>query len=155
MTNNPFWTWSVKAYALPGVRQACLSMQDRHGLNVNIILWICWLSQQGRNPLPVLDEAIKDIARWNSDMTQPIRNIRQAADRNTQPSLYQKLLDAELEAEKVEQSRLYDHSAGADTADLAPPATAQASLDAYAYKIDQVIDFKHFLKIVFTPLKKV
>ena len=36
------WDWTLRAYAQPGVPEACLDLQDRHGQNTSLLLWAVW-----------------------------------------------------------------------------------------------------------------
>jgi len=42
-----FWRFSLDAYGRPGVAAACLDLQDRHGCDVNLILYALWLGRAG------------------------------------------------------------------------------------------------------------
>ena len=55
-----FWDFSLEAYARPGVAPACLDLQERHGADVNLLLFACWLSASGRG---ALDAALLAAAR--------------------------------------------------------------------------------------------
>ncbi|MGI9492931.1 MAG: TIGR02444 family protein, partial [Geminicoccaceae bacterium] len=44
---SPFWDYSLSLYGRPGVEQACLELQRRHGLNVNLLLFAFWLADRG------------------------------------------------------------------------------------------------------------
>lgn len=72
-----FWDWAAKAYAAPGVSEACLQLQDGTGQNVPLLLWAAWTAVTGR----ILDEdAIEgacDCARaWDAAAVSPLRAIR-------------------------------------------------------------------------------
>src|SRR5579875_349811 len=43
-----FWRFSLDFYRLPGVEQALLTLQDRAGHDVNLILYALWLGWSGR-----------------------------------------------------------------------------------------------------------
>ena len=38
-----FWRFALGFYARPGVAPACLELQDRHGKDVLIALYCCWV----------------------------------------------------------------------------------------------------------------
>ena len=44
---NPLWEFSLEFYAQPGVASACLALQDRCGVDVNVLLLMCWCGLQG------------------------------------------------------------------------------------------------------------
>ena len=45
---SELWEWAVRAYARPGVAEACLELQDAHGQNVPLLWWAVWTSRRGR-----------------------------------------------------------------------------------------------------------
>jgi uncharacterized protein (TIGR02444 family) len=125
--DNPFWNFSLTVYDRPGVAEACLRLQDRHGLDVNLLLVCCWAGAQGRG----LDSA--GIARlaaavtdWHHAVVQPLRGVRRwlktqaAAPAGLAGALRTAIKGKELEAERIEQQLLYDALGGpaADTASL-------------------------------------
>ena len=58
---SALWDYAVDLYARPGVREACLALQDRAGADVNLLLLACWLGATGRR----LDPAA--LARLRTD----------------------------------------------------------------------------------------
>jgi uncharacterized protein (TIGR02444 family) len=73
----PFWDYSLKLYGSPGVEAACLDLQRRHGLDVNLVLWACWLASLGIE----LDEATfergsKAVSSWQAEVVRPLRALR-------------------------------------------------------------------------------
>lgn len=109
MSDNPFWDYSLKLYRRSGVAPLCIDLQDRCGANVNLLLFACWVGNLGRQ----LDEdqlraAAAEISDWNNRVTQPLRTRRRAIDRAARGAAQEKqrLLAAELDAEREEQIRL-------------------------------------------------
>ena len=151
--SQAFWNWSLAAYDRTEVRDAALTLQDRHGLNVNICLWCCWLAQEGRDASSVLPDAIARLEPWSAEITQSIRNVRRRLKESRRGErLYKAVLACELDAEHVEQDILFD------LADRAPaasptPATAAHALDAYARQSGAEVDFRDFVKAVFLSAK--
>ena len=45
-----FWEWALAAWARPGVADACLELQDAHGQNPPLLLWVVWAVRSGRSP---------------------------------------------------------------------------------------------------------
>jgi len=43
-SGNPFWDFSLAVYRRPGVAAACLRLQDEAGVDVNLLLYFCWLA---------------------------------------------------------------------------------------------------------------
>ncbi len=75
--DNPFWDYSVALYRRPGVETACLGLQRRHGLDVNLVLLGCWLASRGivldRATLEGVEQAVSD---WRADVIMPLRALR-------------------------------------------------------------------------------
>ena len=42
------WDFSLALYARPGAAEACLALQERHGTDVNLLLFCCWAGSRGR-----------------------------------------------------------------------------------------------------------
>lgn len=104
-----FWRFSLDLYARPGVAVACLELQDRHGLDVNLVLFAAWVGVSGRGRLSVADLAAAEaaIAPWRRDVIVPLRDLRRRLKGEPDTaSLYQSAKAAELDAEHVAQDRL-------------------------------------------------
>lgn len=67
------WDWTLEAYARPGVPEACLALQDEHGLNTSFLLWAVWA--EGPDAA-VLAQAASAGKVWDSRVLQPIREVR-------------------------------------------------------------------------------
>ena len=107
--DNLFWQYSLCLYQAQGVEQYCLEWQNRHGANVNLVLFCCWAGCQG---LALSQNQLREfevlIAGWDQQVVQPLRNVRQALkQQQTDDALRQQVFDAELTAEKVVQDKLY------------------------------------------------
>ncbi len=111
--NHPFWDFSLAVYGREGVAQACVALQDRRGLDVNLLLFCCWAGSRGRRLDPVdlkgLDAAVRP---WREAVVRPLRGIRrwlktQAPAPGTPAHRLRVRVKAdELQAEAVEQARL-------------------------------------------------
>ncbi len=138
---NPFWAFSLAVYGRPGVAEACLALQDRRGLDVNLLLFCCWAGSGGRRlgarDMDRLEAAVGD---WQRTVVAPLRAVRR---RLKQPGegaggetagLRQAVKDCEFEAERIEQAMLHAALDGlpdglGERAD--PAACAAANLTAY------------------------
>lgn len=116
-----FWNFSLRLYARPGVAAACLELQDRHGKDVIIALYCCWLGASGRGRLDAAGLAAAEaMARpWRSAVVEPLRRTRHALKgvAGAEP-LYTRMKQIELDAERIAFQRL---------APLAPEPDAQAA----------------------------
>ncbi|MEX2034267.1 MAG: DUF2390 domain-containing protein, partial [Xanthobacteraceae bacterium] len=45
---SPFWRFSVKFYGVPGVAPACIELQDRAKVDVNVLFFLLWNATQKR-----------------------------------------------------------------------------------------------------------
>lgn len=108
---NPpaFWDWALKAYAAPGVQEACLQLQDHAGQNVPLLLWAAWTAASGR---PIDEDAIEgacDCARaWDEAAVTPLRALRRTLkgvnpdiDNAAREALRDQVKAVELAAEKA------------------------------------------------------
>ena len=139
---DSLWDFSLAVYRSEAVQNSCLALQDRHGLDVNILLFCCWLA--ARNC--AIDDTgmaavLADTSEWHSSVVVPLRAIRrgmkggvgQAPAKPTE-ILRARIKTLELEAEQMEQRQLEAAVARYSTniADTdAPVDTAMANLQTY------------------------
>lgn len=107
------WDFSLAHYRNPEVERVCLTLQERWGANVNILLWLHWLEM---NNIPVgeqqLTAAQNRIDAWEQNIVRPLRDLRAhlKAQFKSQDEAVgqtrQSLKNAELAAEQVEQEWL-------------------------------------------------
>ena len=75
---NPFWDYSLALYRDPAVEAACLELQRRHGLDVNLVLLCCWqASIGGALDAASLERAQEAVASWQAEVVRPLRALRQ------------------------------------------------------------------------------
>lgn len=104
---SPLWLFSLQHYVKPGVKQACLALQDTTGLDANVALACLWHERRGGTPLsekdmgPLLETLAPAQARVGA-----IRPIRRDAE--DEKALYETLKRAELLAENLLQLALYE-----------------------------------------------
>ena len=108
------WDFSLAIYESNAVHNACLGLQDRHGLDVNILLLCCWLASRGeRIDRREIDVVLARTTRWHSTVIVPLRGIRRHMKAGVSPIpikdsevLRARLKTLELEAERIEQQQL-------------------------------------------------
>jgi len=112
---SDFWRFSLSLYRMDGVPAACLALQDKHGLDVNLMLFALWLATQGR-ALEAGDMQAADAAvgGWRRESVVPLRGVRRflrtppdAIDAAGAQALRDRVKAAELEAERLQQEALY------------------------------------------------
>ena len=132
-TARELWTFSLAVYDQPGVATACLGLQDRHGLDVNLLLYCCWAGVRGATLSAAQIRALqRAAAAWSAEVVQPLRAVRRRlkTERDDEAQdLRAKVLQLEIEAERLEQARLL--AALPLAAGEPEPRKAGANLRAY------------------------
>ncbi|HVY33392.1 MAG TPA: TIGR02444 family protein [Caulobacteraceae bacterium] len=71
------WNWALEAYARPGVAEACLELQDRHGQSVPYLLWAAWAARRGVSlPAEALAAGAWLARAWDEAAVAPLRQVR-------------------------------------------------------------------------------
>lgn len=124
-----FWLFSLEFYARPSVSECLIDLQDRFGVDANIVLFCCWCGVSGRLPVDeaLLREAMAQTGVWQNDVVQRLRSVRREmkagidgvplSDSNP---VREEIKRLEIECERIEQIRL---------AGLAPDATEVADFE--------------------------
>jgi len=76
--DHPFWDFSLEVYHREGVGAACLHLQARHGIDVNVMLFCLWLGHSGRGVMT--DEELGALRaatdQWHDVVVRGLRKIR-------------------------------------------------------------------------------
>ncbi|MBK7059749.1 MAG: TIGR02444 family protein [Rubrivivax sp.] len=115
---NPLWRYSLRVYRLPGVESACLALQDGCGTDTNVLLYCCWLGEGGRSvDKRSLRATMAALKRWQTEVIQPVRQVRRALKSapldlpdDTLLDLRRRLAAIELDLEYLEQCRLLEQA---------------------------------------------
>ncbi len=113
--DHPFWDFSLRVHERAGVFDACLALQRRYGLDVNLLFFCCWAGVCQGRPLgrEGVGRAVEAVAGWQEEVVRPVWGARWRlkggfgafpTDR-TEP-LRKALIAAELDAEHMEQLQL-------------------------------------------------
>ncbi|MDP3749965.1 MAG: TIGR02444 family protein [Phenylobacterium sp.] len=99
------WDWTLEVYCLPGVPEATLDLQDRHGQNTSFLLWAIWAEGPSAEALAGGAAAAK---AWDATVLKPIREVRRTlkaafppVDDGAREALREEVKAAELRAERV------------------------------------------------------
>ena len=137
---NPFWDFSLAVWGREAVEPACLALQARHGIDVNILLFCGWAGRRGR----ALDETdlgrlIEAARPWREAAVLPLRALRiwlktqtvtpVGAPAESAEALRQRIKVSELEAEAIQQALLV--AAIAVPEGKGAPALTAANLSNY------------------------
>ncbi|GAB2926848.1 TIGR02444 family protein [Rheinheimera gaetbuli] len=137
ITAEQLWQFSLALY--PGVKSLCLQWQNELGVNVNLLLLLCYLEQQQRSlDAAELQQLTAKLNDFSTQFTKPLRALRHNTtsaplSQIQQQTLKQALLQAELTLEQLEQQLLLQHC---------PPQVAQAAplLELYLGQLTTDID---------------
>jgi uncharacterized protein (TIGR02444 family) len=134
---SAFFDYSLAVYGRAGVAEQCLALQDREGLDVNLLLFCLWAASRGRTvDGREMDRLIDAAAPWQRDVVATFRALRRwlkdrpVAAAGEAATLRENAKRRELEAEEIEQRRLeacLEMPAGAEP----DPAIAAANLSVY------------------------
>ena len=136
------WNFAVQLYGRAGVRDACLDLQDRCGLDVDLLLFAVWSAFAGPGQLDAgaFRECIAVTAAWRDRLLQPLRALRRTSSGDFDPipeassqAVARQLQAVELAAERVELELLEGWATARDSCGPAtePEAAAASNLVAY------------------------
>ena len=141
--DHPFWDFSLEVYGADGVAPACLALQEAHQLDVNIVLYCCWIGASGRGAISS-DEAeamMAAVAEWHGGVVRGVRAVRQLLKDGLAPAplelsepLRRRIAKIEVELEHVEQLMLaaaVDRAADPSVPAERRAADAKANIDRY------------------------
>jgi uncharacterized protein (TIGR02444 family) len=137
---TPFWRFSLKFYRQPSVSEACIALQDDHGVDVNLLLFLLWLASDDRQlsaeEVKMLDD---NVRAWRELTIIPIRDVRRKlkgaptlVEPGIQEAFRNRVKAVELEAERLQQEALYAFAKSGPLGNEAlPPVAALANILAY------------------------
>lgn len=115
-SGESFWAFSLAVYGRAGVAEACLRLQDRHGVDVNLLLFACWVgaSGAGRPGDDVWRKLISETHAWRAGIVEPLRGVRRRLKAASWPGIgpdaaaafREEVKRLELEAERAQQSAI-------------------------------------------------
>lgn len=135
------WQMTLRCYEADGVKQACLDLQDRHGVGVSALFGLLSLTVLGYR-LPeaaALNRVLARAERWQADVIEPLRLARRntivdegvAEEKKAIADWRQRLLRQEIEAEALQQRLLINDflldaaaTRGAEPSDISVTAAA-------------------------------
>jgi uncharacterized protein (TIGR02444 family) len=119
---NPLWAFMTWSYKEPGVEKACLALQNRLHVDVNVVLFCLWLSHRGVGSSHLaryLAAALKLSREWQRTLVEPLRTCRNnlkdlvenstmvGAERAAAAALRDKVKQCELDMEQLQTLALY------------------------------------------------
>lgn len=115
------WRFAVELYSQPGVSRACLYLQDRLAVDVNILLLVLFARRRHGLCLTRADiEQADDLIRpWRQEVVIRLREVRTRLKQGPVPapspeteSLRSEVKKAELQSERIQQAVLAQWLAG-------------------------------------------
>jgi uncharacterized protein (TIGR02444 family) len=109
------WAFALKLYAEPGVREACLRLQDHEDVDVMLLLVAVFAAARKHMRLSPEDvTAMDDASRpWREQVVRPLRALRRTLASGPAPApseaserLRSRIKAAELDAERLENDLL-------------------------------------------------
>jgi uncharacterized protein (TIGR02444 family) len=154
MSHESFWDFSLRTYRLPQVSETCLTLQNVHGFDVNVLLFACWYGRShGRMPAALLSDALQFSTQWSTEVVRPLRHARTwmkeaLAQPHTPVSkmsgageLREKIKAVELRSEQLQQQaleRLAQQGLAAPAPESAAANTPDRHADAIAHNLQKV-----------------
>jgi uncharacterized protein (TIGR02444 family) len=145
---SPFWRFSLRIY--PTVADTCLELQDRFGVDVNVLLFLLFTAHNGRKVDGAEVRAIiSAVASWNCSVVVPLRSVRrflrsapEIIEKDGASTLRQHVKQVELEAERLQQEGLYRFMAKEELGrpETSREAAANANVEAYAAELGTTFD---------------
>ena len=104
---SSLWSFSLRVYAARGVTDACLWLQDKRGLDVNLLLFCVWAGlSRGELEDETVAEARELAGDWSRRVVCRLRAVRRELASDDYPKLRSEVQRVELAAEKVVQELL-------------------------------------------------
>ncbi|MBA5762722.1 TIGR02444 family protein [Vibrio sp. 404] len=108
LTLERLWQFSLQYYSVREVKEACLALQNQYHGNVNLLLLLKWLDEQGA-AIDDRDWPKVELCLGRSEsLLSSFRELRRKLKRNLPDTLYRETLQFELQLEKQQQSDLVD-----------------------------------------------
>ena len=131
---SAFWRFSLRFYAREGVAPLCLALQDQHGIDVNLLFLLLFLStQQRRLCVTDVQKMNNAAAAWRTRAVQPLRALRRdlkngvvGMDARSTEALRSEIKRCELHAERLQQEMLERAFPAASTGALSSVTEAAA-----------------------------
>ena len=115
---SPLWRFSLAVYRGAGVQEECLDVQERFGVDVNLLMLCAYIGAVEGAVLSPSDvaNALEASGAWHGNVVRTLRQVRrtlkpwgagQGPFGNVVEALRTKVKGAELEAEQIEQAMMW------------------------------------------------
>ncbi|HTK34008.1 MAG TPA: TIGR02444 family protein [Caulobacteraceae bacterium] len=113
--DDRLWAFCLDVYGQDGVAPACLALQDRHGMDVPLLLFVAWAGAEAGLALSgqQMESAARSASAWQGEVVTVLRGLRRRLklDLAANPdaaveALRNDIKRAELAAERIELAAL-------------------------------------------------
>jgi len=116
---SPLWAFSLAVYGADGVEAECLALQERFGIDVNLLLYAAFAGAAEGVALERGDiqAAAAAVHSWHEEIVRPLRRARRglkpialdpaSSVQAPAAALRMQVKAAELQSEKIEQAMLW------------------------------------------------
>ncbi len=105
--------FALRVHREDGVGEACVLLQDRFGLDVNLLLFAARVGVAGQLTIDTLAAANERVAQWHSEIVRPLRAVRRRLKSGPPPApnlatteLREQLQALEIRSELIELDEL-------------------------------------------------
>jgi uncharacterized protein (TIGR02444 family) len=138
-TDSTFWSFTLGLYGKPDVAPALIGLQDRLGLDVNMLLYCCWAGADGRLLSRDDLKTVEAVAEpWQSEVVRPLRALRRrlkggfgAMPADRVQAYRKRVNELEIEGEHIAQNAMGQQARGERQAGAGAAAAVTANLKAY------------------------
>lgn len=114
-----FTDFALDLYGSAGVSPACLLLQERRAVDVNLVLFAAYVGAHRGRPLSAADLArvAASVRPWQDEVVVPLRRVRRRLADGPEPAptaattaLRDRITGVELDAEMIELEHLRGHA---------------------------------------------
>lgn len=144
---NELWDYATRLYARGQTKDACLALQDRRGVDVNVLIFCCWVASSGRGIFREgeLEAALEAVWDWRASVIDVLHGLKGHLKGNVAPAprpladdLRRVIVESELYAEHVEILMLHGAMARVGT----------GTFDRYQQIEDTLSNLLHYLALI-------
>jgi uncharacterized protein (TIGR02444 family) len=118
-SGESLWSFAIRVYRRRGISEACLALQERFSIDVNVLLFAAWMGSERRVELSRSDliRVRDEVRAWHDEVVRPLRAVRQRMKLGPKPApssateaLRTKLKAVEIESERIELATLQEQA---------------------------------------------
>ena len=142
--STPIWDFVLNYYGRKGVSEALIRLQDDHGIDVNMLLFLAWMAAQGKCLSPDDVKFVSTTSHvWQRSVVVPIRAVRRLLKENAPlvPADAAAAFRKKVQAIELEGEQLQLNAMAAMAATLTPRRASSSetavlqSLEAFQHVI--------------------